>query len=163
MSMRRGEACLLILPLLLGYAAFRRWRSALPPIGRVTPVIGAIQSPPRRVQPESLDDMVDLTIDNDPFRLSGSPSTLPYVRSAALQSQPPAISSAPRPPLFLKAIVGGPPWQAIVDGIPGQPPGTIVVAGSTFDKLRVRSVSRDTVVVQGPDTLWKLTLPRSGK
>ena len=27
-----------------------------------------------------------------------------------------------------------------------------------FDKLRIRSVARDTVVVQSPDTTWKLTM-----
>jgi hypothetical protein len=56
----------------------------------------------------------------------------------------------------LKAIIGGPPWQAVIDGIPGQPPGTIAGTGARFDKLVVRSVTRDTVVVQGPDTTWSL-------
>ncbi|MDB4878547.1 MAG: hypothetical protein JWM41_4993 [Gemmatimonadetes bacterium] len=62
--------------------------------------------------------------------------------------------------MTLKAIVGGPPWEAIVDGIPGQPPGTVVRSGSTLDKLAVRSVTRDSVVIQGPDTTWVLSFRR---
>jgi hypothetical protein len=68
---------------------------------------------------------------------------------------------AMRPVFALKAIVGGPPWQAIVDGIPGQPSGTIVSNGMTIGKLTIRGVTRDSVVIQGPDTTWVLTFRRS--
>ena len=156
----RIELLLSLVALLLALAAAHRWRSALPPLGIVTPPIGTTAILPPSVRPESLDDLVDLTIGNDPFRLSGQPSSVPYVRSTAPQTA--AVPSAPpRPALSLKAIVGGPPWQAILDGIPGQASGTIVSGGSKFDKLRVRSVSRDSVIVEGLDTVWKLTLARS--
>ena len=160
MRIPRIEVGLSILALVCGFAATHRWRTALPPIGVVTPSIAATTALPPAVRPESLDEQVDLTITNDPFRLSGKPSSVPYARSTAPQPAT-TVSSAPRPSLSLKAIVGGPPWQAIVDGIPGQAPGTIVRSGSIFDKLRVRSVSSDTVVVEGADTVWKLTLARS--
>jgi hypothetical protein len=62
--------------------------------------------------------------------------------------------------MTLKAIVGGPPWQAVVDGIPGQAQGTIVRAGAAFDKLVARAVTRDSVIIQGPDTAWVLTFRR---
>ncbi|MDB4878329.1 MAG: hypothetical protein JWM41_4775 [Gemmatimonadetes bacterium] len=65
-----------------------------------------------------------------------------------------------RPVMTLKAIVGGPPWQAVVDGIPGQPPGVLVRQGTTLDKLAIRSVTRDSVVIQGPDTTWVLGFGR---
>jgi hypothetical protein len=62
----------------------------------------------------------------------------------------------------LRGIVGGPPWQAIVDGIPGIPDGSVLKAGQTFEKYVIRSVSKDTVIVQGPDTTWHLTLGNKG-
>ena len=63
-----------------------------------------------------------------------------------------------RPQLMLKAIIGGPPWSAIVEGIPGQPGGIVITAGLTFDRIHIRAITRDTVVVQASDTTWKLTM-----
>jgi hypothetical protein len=61
-----------------------------------------------------------------------------------------------RPTFALKAIVGGPPWSAVIDGIPGQAAGTVIRQGAQFEKLVVRSVTRDSVIIQGPDTTWVL-------
>ena len=81
---------------------------------------------------------------------------MPFASRLAQGNTPPAPPF--RPVLSLKGIVGGPPWQAIIDGIPGQPPGTVVRSGSSFDRLQVRDVMRDTVIVQLPDTVLVLTL-----
>jgi hypothetical protein len=100
---------------------------------------------------------------NDVFRLANAPADARYdPREETATSRSPGGSGAPavarsRPTLVLKAIVGGPPWQAAVDGIPGQPPGTVVRAGMRFEHLVIRLVSRDSVVVQLPDTTWALT------
>jgi hypothetical protein len=109
-----------------------------------------------------LADAEDLIVSNDPFRLSNSAAAVRFdpnnengVPGAPVMSPPPI-----RPNMTLKAIVGGPPWQAIVDGIPGQPPGTIVRVGAAFDKLVTRAVTRDSVIIQGPDTTWVLTFRR---
>ena len=102
-----------------------------------------------------LDDAEDATITNDPFRLANEPASVRY-EPAADGAAPMAVAPVIRPTLVLKAIIGGPPWQAVIDGIPGHPSGTVASAGARFDKLVVRSVSRDSVVVQGPDTTWTL-------
>jgi hypothetical protein len=113
-------------------------------------------SPP--ISGDSLANAEDAIVSNDPFRLSNSPSAVRYdPASDAAVSNGLAIPAQPRPSLVLKAIVGGPPWQAVIDGIPGQPPGTIARAGSKFDRLTIRSVTRDSVVVQGMDTSWVLS------
>jgi len=96
-------------------------------------------------------------MEQNPFRLSRAPSDVAFVPrriAMATPSGPPAFRGL----LVLKGIVGGPPWHAVIDGLPGQPPGTMVSAGSTFEKLVIRTISRDTVVVQAPDTVWRLTL-----
>jgi hypothetical protein len=106
-----------------------------------------------------LTEAEELIVSNDPFRLSNEPPSVRFdpasdVMTGGARS---ALVVAVRPVFTLKAIVGGPPWHAVVDGIPGQPPGTLVKSGARFDKLLVRSVSRDSVVIQGPDTAWALT------
>lgn len=122
----------------------------------------SLLAPPRK--PLSLDGpamiaALEAATSANAFRLSHLPADVPYQPAASRAAQvPPA--PAPRPALVLKGIVGGPPWQAIIDGIPGQPSSTIAAAGAVFDKLVVRAVARDSVVVRGPDTTWVLTLDR---
>lgn len=113
------------------------------------------------VEDDSLGEAAANTTANDPFRLVNRPSEVRYdARTEGNPGAPAPFVPPVRPPLVLKALIGGPPWQAVVDGIPGQPSGTIVRAGSAFDRLTVRSVGSDTVVIAAPDTTWKLTLQR---
>ena len=113
----------------------------------------------RRLAADSLDtitDAAEIVIANDPFRLANAPSTTRYDPTADETTGSWAPPVVVRPVLTLKAIVG-PPWQALVDGIPGQPAGAIVRTGGVFDKLVARTVTRDSVVIQGPDTAWVLS------
>jgi hypothetical protein len=146
------------LALLLGLAAALRWHSAASMTVTTVPVVSRAPRESVRIDPDSLDEFVQTTHENDPFRLSNSPATVPFNARGDIAA--PAANAQPRPQLVVTGIVGGPPWQAILDGLPGQPAGTIVRAGGTFDKLTVRSITRDTVVVQAPDTTWRLTLSR---
>jgi hypothetical protein len=132
-----------------------RWRAASPPrLARRT--IALTHASPRPVPNDSvLADAEDATVSNDPFRLANEPASVRFDPAVEGETASPVVALV-RPTLVLKAIIGGPPWQAVIDGIPGQPPGTIAGPGARFDKLVVRSVTRDTVVVQGPDTTWSL-------
>ncbi len=94
----------------------------------------------------------------DPFRLSRRPAMVPYVLTppgTGSQSLPPT-----RPPLALVGLVGGPPWLAILDGVPGHAESMVARAGDTLARaptvLVLRAVRRDTVVVRGVDTTWML-------
>jgi hypothetical protein len=117
-----------------------------------------VSASPQRVSEDSLVEAAGTTVTNDPFRIANHPAAVRFsVRNQSGAAPPPP---ALRPTMTVQAIIGGPPWQAIVDGIPGEQPGTIVQTGSKFDKLVVRSVDRDAVTVQGPDTTWKLPLKR---
>jgi len=44
--------------------------------------------------------------------------------------------------------------------VPGRQGGTLVKSGDRLGDLRIRSVTRDQVVVQGADTTWRLTVRR---
>jgi hypothetical protein len=135
-----------------------RWREALPKIGHQSIPIGLLKESPGELVETTLIEVEERIVSNDPFRLSNSPSSIRY--SPSSDNVGFSASGPLRPNLTLKAIVGGPPWQAIVDGIPGQQQGTLVRAGSAFDKLIARAVTRDSVVIQGPDTTWVLSFRR---
>ena len=142
-------------------AGVLRWRN--------TPLIASVDSAAIQAgaQPDihpdgrQLRDAADLIASNDPFRLTNTPALVRYDPKAEGAVPTTSVAAPPiRPAMTLKAIVGGPPWQAIVDGLPGQPAGTVVRAGNAFDKLVARAVTRDSVVIQGPDTTWVLTFRR---
>ena len=144
--------------LCLALVGWLRWQRALP-VGipdRVS--VSALRAHRAIATDSSLEWAEEVTVTNNPFRLSNTPSSLRYDPAAdgVAAVGAPAIPP-PRPVLVLKAIVGGPPWQAVIDGIPGQPAGTLAQQGNRFDKLTIRLVTRDSVVVQGTDTAWVLS------
>ena len=73
------------------------------------------------------------------------------------------IASPPAPPkprLLLRGLIGGPPWPAVVEGIPGREQGIVLRAGDTVAGLTVRDVRAAEVIVRGMDTTWTLRLRR---
>ena len=142
-------------------AGVLRWRNT-PLIASVDSAVIQTRARPD-IQPDAkqVRDAADLVVSNDPFRLTNTPALVRYDPQAEGAVATTSVAAPPsRPVMTLKAIVGGPPWQAIVDGLPGQPPGTVVRAGNAFDKLVARAVTRDSVVIQGPDTTWVLSFRR---
>jgi hypothetical protein len=71
------------------------------------------------------------------------------------------LGAVPKPRLILRGVLGGPPWDAIIEGIPGRDGSVVVRAGESVGGITVRSVGRDTVRVRGLDTTWTLTLART--
>lgn len=147
---------------LLSGAAVARWRGAVPPATSRAATVPAIAPAFVDSLEEALASAEESIVSNDPFRLANIPAAVRYdARDELAQSVSGVSQPAPlRPTMTLKAIVGGPPWQAVVDGLPGQPANTVVEAGSRYDKLVARSVTRDSVVIQGPDTTWVLSFRR---
>lgn len=89
--------------------------------------------------------------EHDPFRLARTPARVRF--GTAPQ---PTDASRTKPSLRLSGIVGGPPWRAVVEGVPGRVGSTMFATGDTTAGLRARSVTRDSVVVEGMDTVWVL-------
>lgn len=134
-------------------------RTAEVPIAAGAPVVPASPAEPRVVAPEALDAGAASVVETNPFRLSRRPATVAY--SPALEGLEPApVAQAPRPNLVVRGIVGGPPWSAIIEGIPGRDGSVLLRRGDTIAALLVRAVRRDTVVVEGADTTWRLTVKR---
>jgi hypothetical protein len=161
MSALRVEIGLALLALSLAALGARRVQTAVVTGHTPVPVVPRALALPPVEDPDSLEAARRMVIGNDPFRLANRPPdtafTLappPNVVRAAVAATPPKPA---RPTLVLRAIMGGPPWLAMIDGLPGQ--GSVTVrAGDTFEKLIVRTVTRDSVIVQAPDTTWRLTL-----
>lgn len=136
-----------------------RWRrvDAPAPVRLVIPSV----HDERRVHPATeLDSNAVAIVDNDPFRLANEPSPTRYSLAPAEPAAVTTVARAQHPNLTLRGIAGGPPWQALVDGIPGQTHVTLVHVGSVVDKLVVRAITRDTVVIRGVDTTWVLRFAR---
>lgn len=63
-----------------------------------------------------------------------------------------------KPHLVLRGLAGGPPWSALVEGIPEFPGQVILTQHDSVAGLIIARVKRDTVVIRGRDTTWTLTL-----
>jgi hypothetical protein len=150
--MTRIEQSLVVLAVILATVASVGWYASGPRAGSVTPsrAIGAADIGVAR--PESIDAAARAVAETDPFRLTRKPASVAYrpeLEGVALPPKP------PKPQLVLGGIVGS---AALLDGVPGQTMTAILHVGDTVGGLRIRRIGRDTVVVTGADTTWRLTL-----
>jgi hypothetical protein len=115
----------------------------------------------RRAPADSARSMAARVAEHDPFRIDHRPAAVSYrPDQEGIAAQPAPPPKPPKPRLSLSGIVGGPPWTAILDSVPGRDGSVLVRKGDTLGGLKVRSVGRDTVIVQGADTVWKLIVKR---
>ena len=151
----RLDAGLFLLSILLALNGVQRARSLSATASSESSSTSIVTGrPPLLPSVDSLEeDAATITV-NDPFRLANRPPGVRFSPTSLATPSPVPV----RPFFTVRAIIGGPPWSALLEGIPGQSGGVIVSAGNTFDKLRIRSITRDTVVMQSPDTTWKLTM-----
>ena len=161
MTRRHAEALLWALALIFALVGWRRWRAA---VIRPSPAAVAVIPPAPDAGVPLTDDTraaaARLVTGGDVFRLDRVPAPI-GAPQAQLAGLPPAPPPPPRfrPPLAVSGIVG-PPWQAMLEGVPDHPSTVVVSPGDVLGPLRVRSITRDQVVVQGPDTTWRLTVRR---
>lgn len=113
--------------------------------------------PTRRASASATRIDAALEIGVDPFRFSHEMPGLRLGEEPVPESIP---GPAYRPALVLKGIVGGPPWTALVAGIPGNRGARLLSVGDRADSIMVRSIGSDSVVLSGPDTTWTLRLER---
>jgi hypothetical protein len=125
-----------------------------------TPAIRALPAPaPGRRDADSLLNAVERVADGNLFRPDRTrpDSTIPV---QSVTGAPPPMAP-PKPMLRLRGLVGGPPWDALIEGIPGHGGAVVARVGQTLGGITVRAVRRDTVIARGMDTTWKLTIGRS--
>ena len=145
-----------LLFLVLGALA---WHRASRPVRVARPAWGAAL--PLRSLPDSdsVSTLIARVTEADPFRLARHPSAVAYrsgVDPNAPAPPPPPVP--PKPPLAVAGIVGGPPWAALLDGVPGHDGSVLVHPGDTLGQLTVGAVRPGQVVITGLDTTWRLSL-----
>jgi hypothetical protein len=136
------------------------WRVAAAESGTTIPPLASGVRALHRTSTDSLQRMAGHIAAHDPFRLDHHPASVPYrpELDGVAVAAPPPPPKPPKPHLAVAGILGGPPWTALLDSVPGRDGSVLVKKGDTLGGLEVRSVGRDTVVVQGADTLWKLVV-----
>jgi hypothetical protein len=157
---RRLEVALWALAVIVLILGWMRWREAgTPPTGTVAASLATAPAEPFGIDGERLTDAGRSTLGGNPFRLDRAPA--PVGQSASdfdPDFGPGATMPAPppfRPPLAVSGIAG-PPWRAVLDGVPGREGGVVVARGDELGDLRIRDVTATTVVVVGSDTTWRL-------
>jgi len=108
---------------------------------------------------DSLDSAAGRVIAHDPFRLARKPATVAFSIAPNGVVGPP-VPAAPPVRIALQGTIGGPPWRAIIAGIPGHDGTIIVSSGDTLGGVSIRRVSRDGVTVRVKDSTWTLTLTK---
>jgi hypothetical protein len=154
---RRQEVLAWTVAALSSMAGAAGWRATLreTTVAR-TSAVGVASGIPQ-TDGQALASHAAKTVSGDPFRIERKPANVAFGVPPAASA--PAPSAAQRPRLVVSGIIG-PPWRAVLEGIPGREGSTVVIEGQAFGELRVRSIRRDTVVVAGRDTTWKLTVRR---
>jgi hypothetical protein len=146
-----GAAVLLVVVAWIGWS----WSPPTPDT-RMAATVAPGFSIAARGAPEALVAAATHIVQGDPFRLERTPSPFGFGQRPA----PEAVSvptTETRPVLSVQGIIG-PPWRAVVEGIPGQGQAVVVRGGESFGALEIRSITRDRVVIAGPDTVWRLSV-----
>lgn len=163
MNRRHVEGCLWVLSFAVLLWGWARWeRADVAPASGPVYSVGGVPGPPARPPSSQLAASARRIAERNPFRLDRAPAPIGFSAPPGMSpmaSMPPAPTSY-RPPLAIGGIVG-PPWEALLEGVPGEERGVVVRTGSTLGELKVRSVSRDLVVIQGQDTTWRLSVKKA--
>jgi hypothetical protein len=82
---------------------------------------------------------------------------VPRTQRADARPTPP-VPSGPMP--VLQGVLGGPPWSAIVAGLPSMPSPVVLRPGDTVAGFIVGRMTRDTVVLRGAGRTYFITWAR---
>ena len=157
---KRGEAALWLSSAILALVAARGWAAGIDAGAEgMAEIPAAAAAAVAALDGDSLAAAADYAAEHDPFRLARRPSDVPYV--PGVEGAAPEVPPLPKPVLSLRGIVGGDPWQGVVDGLPGVGGSTVVRQGQVIGDLRISLVTRDLVVVEGMDTTWSLRIERA--
>lgn len=153
--------------LLVLLAGWSRWRRAEPDASAPRSALTATPPEPRRIPRDRLAAAGQTVTGGNPFRLDRAPAPIGFVQPGiggmpgmpGMMGPPPVYEPPPppRPQLFVSGIVG-PPWQALLEGVPGREGAVVVKRGDVLGDLRVREITQSVVVVASPDTTWRLTV-----
>ena len=82
-----------------------------------------------------------------------APAPRPFAPATPVVPRP-VLAPPPKPEL--KGIVGGPPWSAVITGLPNTQGAVVLRPGDTVAGHSIVRIKRDTVVLRGKSTTWTL-------
>ena len=91
-----------------------------------------------------------------PFRADRRASRTEFRPERVVEPQVPVVTASPKPLLHVSGVVSGEQPAAIVEGIPGAEGSVVLRLGDAAAGIEATSIGRDTVVLAGLDTIWKL-------
>jgi hypothetical protein len=158
-----APASLWLLSFALGGAAFRGGAMSLRTDPAPIATVGAGPGVPALPDRELLQQHADSLRQRNPFRLERAPTSQPYGAPEVAEVSPVTIESEvqQRPAPSVGGIVGGPPWKALIEGLPGQEAGVLLAVGEEWNGFRVEWVRRDSVMLVTPDTTLILALKQA--
>jgi len=147
-------------------AATVAWTHARVDGGPVRPLPNMVPVGTTPLQPstsaDAIDSLATAMSDHDPFRLTREPSAVAY--APELDGVPAPPPPPPKPPIAVSGTIG-PPWVAVLEGVPAHDGSLLAKVGDTVSRapyalLTIRAIRHDTVVVRAADTTWTLTVRR---
>lgn len=106
-----------------------------------------------------LGDAADRSVAGNVFRINRRPSDVQFgTPDMPVMANPQPV---PYSGIALKGVVGGPPWKAILSGVPAKPENVVVEVGDTLVGLRVQRIKSNQIVLTGKDSTFTLTLQRT--
>jgi hypothetical protein len=148
----------LSLAICAGVAGVARCRATVHALMRIrpAPVYAVDTVMPGRPNEDSLWAAATRAVAANPFRPD---------RAAPIEHLSPNINVVPagladaHAPLALRGLSGGPPWSAIISGLPNASAEVLLRVGDTVAGFSIERIKRDTVVLRSAGRLFTLTLP----
>ena len=143
----------------VGLGAIWGWATAVPLVPREQRRAFQAAGPVAPPDTTGLGAAAAMLRDHDPFRVERKPTKLRFNPWEPAAAAVPARAPQ-RPALGLMGLVGGPPWNALIQGIPGREAGVVLSVGDSVSGVRLDRIHGDTAFVSGLDTTWTLVAGR---
>jgi hypothetical protein len=118
---------------------------------------------PRREWRPADRNAVSRVLDSAIARSSAAPDDLAAEPPIAAPAANPGVSQRGAMPALELRGVTGPPWRAVVRGLPGTQGDVVVRAGDRFEELMVMRIDARGVLAVWQDSTWVIGLGREGR
>lgn len=147
---RPVTVCLLLFAIPSIYMASR----PITPLAAAPGVYQPVPEDPQKTVPDSL---LELLVQEDPFRVARRPAPQVFGESvAAIQMN--IEEAPPKPVLNLTGLVWGSDPVAVIEGLPESTGPRLLGVGESLGPITIQRISAGEVVVEGMDTTWTLTV-----
>lgn len=110
------------------------------------------------IERRHLEGPVDSAIARDAFRGRSRHAITTGESPTAVATEHALNTVDPAPKLVLRGVVGGPPWRAVMSGLPGVTGEVVVGPGDRFGALVIARIARDRVTVLWTDSTFFVDL-----